>query len=124
MKYELEESTIECPYCGEPIPVLVDCSIPHQSYIEDCQVCCRPINLDVLVNHDESVTIKAMHENEWTIDTIIDCIDEWMINKVVYVEAKFKPVVQQKGSNNYGGYGFSYTEGLTIVARKVRWFLF
>ena len=40
---ELEERKVECPYCGEVIDVLIDCSVPHQYYIEDCQVCCRPI---------------------------------------------------------------------------------
>ena len=30
-----------CPYCGEPIEVLVDSSVESQHYIEDCQVCCR-----------------------------------------------------------------------------------
>jgi hypothetical protein len=40
---ELTESTIHCPYCGEPIQVLLDPAEDGQSYIEDCQVCCRPI---------------------------------------------------------------------------------
>ncbi|MEE4660886.1 MAG: CPXCG motif-containing cysteine-rich protein [Halieaceae bacterium] len=40
---ELHETTIYCPYCGEPNGVLVDPSEAGQSYIEDCQVCCRPI---------------------------------------------------------------------------------
>ena len=34
---------ISCPYCGEAISVQVDASAGEQSYIEDCQVCCRPI---------------------------------------------------------------------------------
>ncbi|HEY8682184.1 MAG TPA: CPXCG motif-containing cysteine-rich protein, partial [Rhodanobacter sp.] len=36
---------ISCPYCGEPIEILVDASAGDQHYIEDCQVCCRPIKL-------------------------------------------------------------------------------
>ncbi|HSC47655.1 MAG TPA: CPXCG motif-containing cysteine-rich protein, partial [Gammaproteobacteria bacterium] len=36
---------IQCPYCGETIEIVVDCSIENQRYIEDCQVCCRPIDL-------------------------------------------------------------------------------
>ncbi len=32
-----------CPYCGETIELVVDCSVAHQQYIEDCSVCCRPI---------------------------------------------------------------------------------
>ena len=49
----LEERSIECPYCGEPIDVLLDCSVPEQSYIEDCQVCCRPIEFYVTVDRDD-----------------------------------------------------------------------
>jgi hypothetical protein len=39
----LDEAEVSCPYCGEIIQVLIDGSIEHQNYIEDCQVCCRPI---------------------------------------------------------------------------------
>ncbi|MCG7983314.1 MAG: CPXCG motif-containing cysteine-rich protein [Candidatus Thiodiazotropha lotti] len=43
----LESRTYHCPYCGEKIEALVDRSIPEQSYIEDCTVCCRPITLQI-----------------------------------------------------------------------------
>jgi len=39
----IEELTITCPYCGEVFTTLVDCSAGDQDYIEDCVVCCRPI---------------------------------------------------------------------------------
>ena len=39
----LAETNISCPYCGETISVLIDGSVEEQQYIEDCQVCCRPI---------------------------------------------------------------------------------
>jgi len=34
-----------CPYCGEDISMLVDPSIYSQQYIEDCEVCCNPIQI-------------------------------------------------------------------------------
>ncbi|GAA0892080.1 hypothetical protein GCM10009122_17590 [Fulvivirga kasyanovii] len=34
-----------CPYCGEQISMLLDISVPHQDYIEDCEVCCNPIRI-------------------------------------------------------------------------------
>ncbi len=61
--FELHEVTIECPYCGESIDVLVEVIEEAQEYIEDCQVCCRPIVFHVtasstgapeLVVHTES----------------------------------------------------------------------
>lgn len=40
-----EPVTVECPYCGESFVTFVDISQGNQRYIEDCQVCCRPIEL-------------------------------------------------------------------------------
>ena len=41
----VESATVQCPSCGESIELLIDCSIREQRYIEDCEVCCRPINI-------------------------------------------------------------------------------
>lgn len=41
---------VECPYCGESIELIIDDSVDHQSYIEDCAVCCRPIEIDVYID--------------------------------------------------------------------------
>ena len=41
----LEAVCIDCPYCGESIETTIDCSAGGQSYIEDCAVCCQPIEL-------------------------------------------------------------------------------
>ncbi len=61
---ELQQTLeIQCPYCGEMISVIVDCSIEYQDYIEDCSVCCRPISLAVSVD-DEQVNVVPRHENE------------------------------------------------------------
>ena len=40
-----EEAEITCPFCWEQISILLDLSLPEQDYIEDCQVCCRPIRI-------------------------------------------------------------------------------
>jgi len=45
-------STIQCPYCGEPFETQVDSSAGSSSYIEDCQVCCRPIEIALEVAAD------------------------------------------------------------------------
>lgn len=38
---------VACPYCGERIRIVVDAGADAQHYIEDCEVCCRPIVFDV-----------------------------------------------------------------------------
>lgn len=43
----LTQETVNCPYCGEAIEVLIDSQEVGQQYIEDCQVCCKPIVFNV-----------------------------------------------------------------------------
>ena len=56
--------SIDCPYCGESIEILIDESIRSQQYIEDCQVCCRPITLRVEIDADGEPQVHASDENE------------------------------------------------------------
>lgn len=43
----MEEHFFQCPYCWEEISMLLDVSVSFQKYIEDCEVCCNPIELSV-----------------------------------------------------------------------------
>ncbi len=65
---ELLQQQVGCPYCGERIDIMVDPSIPEQSYIEDCQVCCRPITINVIMKPDSRGVmvphVDVFHENE------------------------------------------------------------
>ena len=38
---------VDCPYCGERYVTPIDLTAGSASFIEDCQVCCRPIELGV-----------------------------------------------------------------------------
>ncbi len=59
-----ETAAVTCPYCGEAFDIVIDCSIDQQQYIEDCFVCCRPINFSISVDHNGNVSIDAQHEND------------------------------------------------------------
>jgi len=61
---ELQTHSIDCPYCGEIIEIDIDCSEFNQNYIEDCFVCCRPINITVDIDFDNQVHVRTTHENE------------------------------------------------------------
>ena len=61
---QLSEKTIGCPYCGESIKVLIDASELHQQYIEDCQVCCKPINFIISESIDGELTVNVYSEDE------------------------------------------------------------
>jgi transcription elongation factor Elf1 len=54
-------ATYSCPYCGEESVTGVDVSAGFsQRYIEDCQVCCRPMTLFVTFDEDDfTATIAA-----------------------------------------------------------------
>lgn len=53
------EQRFRCPYCGARVSVLVDHSAAEQDYIEDCEVCCRPIALAVRIDADDAVRVLA-----------------------------------------------------------------
>lgn len=38
---------VRCPWCGERLVTRVDLTAADASYIEDCEVCCRPIEFSV-----------------------------------------------------------------------------
>ncbi|WP_297810492.1 CPXCG motif-containing cysteine-rich protein [uncultured Methylophaga sp.] len=64
MLHPLEDDTIMCPYCGEYFSVVIDCSVADQQYIEDCEVCCRPIEFHVVVNGNDDYALTVQTENE------------------------------------------------------------
>ena len=49
----LPSVNVMCPYCGEHIELLVDASVESQHYVEDCTVCCRPIEVTVTIEEGE-----------------------------------------------------------------------
>lgn len=56
--------SIHCPYCGETIDLAIDDSVEQQQYVEDCHVCCRPINIAMTVEEDGSIDVRVWSENE------------------------------------------------------------
>ena len=58
----------QCPYCWSPIQLLIDCSVCEQEYIEDCEVCCRPMIVKVMINdfdnEDSIPSVILSQENE------------------------------------------------------------
>ncbi len=54
----LETHSIQCPYCGETIEVQVEDLPEAQSYVEDCSVCCRPIQIEALPA-EEGITLSV-----------------------------------------------------------------
>ena len=55
---EQYEQYFICPHCGESISVLLDLSVLSQEYIEDCEVCCRPIEIKYEVSENGEVVFE------------------------------------------------------------------
>jgi len=61
----IETITIQCPYCGESYETVVDLSAGSQRYVEDCAVCCRPIEVTLQVGDDgELIDVGTGTEND------------------------------------------------------------
>ena len=54
---------VQCPYCGETIELLVEDSEDVQEYVEDCQVCCRPIAVRTALE-DGELQVRVCAEND------------------------------------------------------------
>lgn len=50
MRELISEERCHCPFCNEAITLVVDFSAGPQAYIEDCQVCCQPMEVVVGVD--------------------------------------------------------------------------
>jgi hypothetical protein len=59
----VELRTVQCPYCGESFETLLDTSAGSSRYIEDCQVCCQPIEFQLDVDDTGALTEVATHRS-------------------------------------------------------------
>lgn len=48
-----------CPHCWEEISMLIDLSVPYQKYVEDCEVCCNPLEISVSCEEGEIVRFEV-----------------------------------------------------------------
>jgi len=61
----LETAGVECPYCGEFFETAADTSGGDQDYIEDCPVCCRPVEFHLVTGADgELLSLTTRREDE------------------------------------------------------------
>lgn len=48
-----------CPYCWQEISMVLDTSVRRQTYIEDCEVCCNPIEIRYAVDDEGRIDFNA-----------------------------------------------------------------
>ncbi len=49
-----------CPYCWQEISMLLDPDMRGEKYVEDCQVCCNPIEICFWIEADEVTRFEAV----------------------------------------------------------------
>lgn len=55
---------VACPYCGEQIDLAVDPGGgAYQEYVEDCEICCRPLQLTVSWDSSGGVHVEALADD-------------------------------------------------------------
>lgn len=60
----LDFITLRCPYCGERFEAQLDASGGDAAYVEDCPVCCRPIELRLRLDEDGGTgTLEASRDD-------------------------------------------------------------
>jgi len=47
------EHYFDCPHCWENQLKMIDSSISNQSFIEDCEVCCNPLEFNLTLSENE-----------------------------------------------------------------------
>jgi transcription elongation factor Elf1 len=55
----MEEVFYTCPYCFSEVSILADLSVNQQSYIEDCERCCNPIEFSISAENQVLIDFKA-----------------------------------------------------------------
>jgi hypothetical protein len=59
------DDLISCPYCGEECELFLDeGGGGSQDYIEDCQVCCKPMRITVAVDENGDLRAHAARLDE------------------------------------------------------------
>lgn len=53
------EHFFQCPYCWEEVSMLLDPSVRRQTYVEDCEVCCNPIEISPFFEDNELTGFEA-----------------------------------------------------------------
>lgn len=53
------EHFFQCPYCWEDVSMLLDPSVNQQTYVEDCEVCCNPIQVTPRFQAAELIAFDA-----------------------------------------------------------------
>jgi transcription elongation factor Elf1 len=51
--------TIQCPFCGQSFDLTIDTSVSNQRFTTDCEICCRPFEVNVECEPGEILSLDV-----------------------------------------------------------------
>jgi len=60
----IKEQQVTCPYCGEAFTTLLDLSAGDYDTIEDCYVCCRPIEFRIQMLGNDEAMVETITDSD------------------------------------------------------------
>ena len=66
----MTEYFFTCPHCWDKISMLIDTSISGQNYIEACEICCNPIEINYTTLENEIAYFDAKSIDQWLYLTL------------------------------------------------------
>lgn len=55
----MKEHFFQCPYCWEEVSILLDSSVKNNVFIEDCEVCCNPLEFSVQFENEQLINFTV-----------------------------------------------------------------
>lgn len=58
-----DSATVECPFCGQSMELVLDTNVASQSFVTDCEVCCRPFEVTAECEDGEVLSASVAGAN-------------------------------------------------------------
>ena len=55
----MEEHFYQCPFCWEEVSILLDTSVKNSVFVEDCEVCCNPLEFTVEFENNQLINFSV-----------------------------------------------------------------
>ncbi|MBD3422195.1 MAG: CPXCG motif-containing cysteine-rich protein [Chitinivibrionales bacterium] len=59
----METVRVQCPCCWQSSDIVIDDTVENQEYYEDCEICCRPMHIQV-ARIDDKIEVVANSEDD------------------------------------------------------------
>ena len=54
-----DTASVDCPFCGQSMELILDTTIAAQRFVTDCEVCCRPFEVTAECEDGDIVAVTT-----------------------------------------------------------------